>query len=187
MIASISRRVVRNARSLRAPRPFWMILSADVFVCRRAIIAAERIAPVCCCQSGRSYVTENWEPESARTQRARSTEQEANGMAWKKSSPEAVRRFDELVAVPGAERGLMFGCPVYRLHGERYATLFEDRVVLRLAPKDAADLLAEGGRMFEPMKGRRSKERVVVPEAIAASARSLRAWVQKAVRYARAE
>jgi hypothetical protein len=80
----------------------------------------------------------------------------------------------------------MFGCPVYVLEGERYATLFGDRVVLRLAPKDAAQLIAEGGQMFEPIKGRRSKERVVVPDEIAASVPSLRAWVRKAVSHARA-
>ena len=76
----------------------------------------------------------------------------------------------------------MFGCPTYTLAGERYATLFQGRVVLRLPPADAARLIAEGGRAFEPIKGRRSKDRVVVPEAIAASDRSLRAWVRKAAR-----
>jgi len=107
-------------------------------------------------------------------------------VAWKKSSPDAIRRFDELVGVAGAERGVMFGCPTYTLGGERYATLFQDRVVLRLPPADAARLIAEGGCPFEPIKGRRSKGRFVVPEAIAESDRSLRAWVRRAVRYAQA-
>jgi hypothetical protein len=107
-------------------------------------------------------------------------------MAWKKNSPEAVRRFDELVAVPGAKRGVMFGCPIYQLEGERYASLHQDRVVLRLSAKDAAQLISAGGKTFEPIKGRPMKDRVVVPEAVAANARSLRAWVRKAVRYATA-
>ena len=51
-------------------------------------------------------------------------------MAWKKSSPTAVQRFDEIAAVDGAKRGLLFGCPIYVLEGERYATLYQDRVVL---------------------------------------------------------
>jgi hypothetical protein len=42
-------------------------------------------------------------------------------MAWDKNSAEAIRRFDELVAAPGAERKIMFGCPVYEVHGQRYA------------------------------------------------------------------
>jgi hypothetical protein len=107
-------------------------------------------------------------------------------MAWKKSSPAAVKRFDEIVAVDGAKRGLLFGCPIYVLEGERYATLYQDRVVLRLPPADCAQLIAMGGRPFEPIKGRKSKNRVVVPDDISTSARSLRAWVRRAVAYARA-
>src|SRR5262245_4305724 len=107
-------------------------------------------------------------------------------MAWKKSSAAAVQRFDETVAVEGAKRGLLFGCPIYVLEGERYATLYQNRVVLRLAPKDAAELISEGGRPFEPIKGRRARDRVVVPEAIADDAALLRSWVRRAVRHARA-
>jgi len=107
-------------------------------------------------------------------------------MAWKKSSPAAVKRFDEIVAVDGAKRGLLFGCPIYVLEGERYATLYQDRVVLRLPPADCAQLIAMGGRAFEPIKGRKSKNRVVVPDDISTSACSLRAWVRRAVAYARA-
>ena len=58
-------------------------------------------------------------------------------MAWKKNSLGAVRRFDELITVKGAVRGVLFGCPIHVLEGERYATLYQDRVVLRLSPADA--------------------------------------------------
>jgi TfoX/Sxy family transcriptional regulator of competence genes len=105
-------------------------------------------------------------------------------MAWKKNSLDAVRRFDELAGVPGAQRKVMFGCPVYLLGGQRYALLHENRVVLRLSAEHAAKLMAKGGRPFEPMKGRPRKDRVVVPEAIAESPRSLRVWVQRAVEHA---
>jgi len=98
-------------------------------------------------------------------------------MAWKKNSPEAIRRFD-MAGAPGAQRKLMFGCPVYELHGQRYAMLHQNRVVLRLSDEHAAQLIAKGGRMWEPMKGRVRKDRIVVPEAIARSVRSLRAWVR---------
>ena len=106
-------------------------------------------------------------------------------MAWKKSSLDAVQRFDALVAVKEAKRGVLFGCPVYVLEGERYATLYQGDVVLRLSPRDAAQLIAKGGRAFEPIKGRKSKDRVVLPESISANPRSLRAWVRRAVAYAR--
>ena len=105
-------------------------------------------------------------------------------MAWKKNSPEAIRRFDEAAGVPGAERKIMFGCPVYELRGQRYAMLHENRVVLRLSDEHAAQLIAKGGRTWEPMKGRRSKDKMVVPEPIAANVRSLRVWVQRAIEYA---
>src|SRR5262245_11219559 len=108
-------------------------------------------------------------------------------MAWEKNSAHSIRRFDERVAVAGAERKIMFGCPVYQLHGQRYAMLHENRVVLRLSEKDAAQLTAKGGRPWEPMKGRSRKDRIVVPAAIAKSARSLRVWVQRAVRHAQSE
>jgi len=59
-------------------------------------------------------------------------------MAWKKNSPEAIRRFDEAAGVPAAERKIMFGCPVYELQGQRYAMLHENRVVLRLSDEHAS-------------------------------------------------
>ena len=105
-------------------------------------------------------------------------------MAWKKNSPEAVKRFDALAAVPGAERDLMFGCPVWSLNGERYALLHQERLVLRLSPKDSARLISEGGKPWEPMKGRASKDKLVVPEELAADERAVRIWIRKAAKYA---
>jgi hypothetical protein len=40
-------------------------------------------------------------------------------MTWKKNSPKTIRRFDDVAGVPGAVRKIMFGCPVYELHGQR--------------------------------------------------------------------
>jgi len=106
-------------------------------------------------------------------------------MAWKPSSPADVQRFDRIVAVEGARRGVLFGCPVYVLEGERYATLYQGQIVLRLSPSDTARVIAKGGRPFEPIKGRKSKDRVVLPKNISTNPRSLRTWVGKAVAYAR--
>ena len=104
-------------------------------------------------------------------------------MAWKKNPLEAIRRFDELAVVPGATRKIMFGCPVYELQGKRYALLHGNRVVLALSTEHTAQLIEKGGRPWEPMKGRRSKDKVVAPEAIAANARSLRPWIQRAAQH----
>jgi hypothetical protein len=112
---------------------------------------------------------------------------EGDDMAWKKNSAQAIHHFDEVAAVPGAARKIMFGCPVYELHGQRYAMLHENKLVLRLSPKHAAELIAKGGRTWEPMKGRTRKDRIVVPDAVADNARSLRAWVQRAAKHAHSE
>jgi hypothetical protein len=106
-------------------------------------------------------------------------------MAWKKNSPAEIARFDEVAPVPGAVRKILFGCPVYLLGEERYATLHAGRIALRLAPKDLAELIAKGGKPFAPIKGRASKDRATVPESIASNTRSLRAWIAKAASYAR--
>jgi hypothetical protein len=115
-----------------------------------------------------------------------SEQREVANMAWKKNSPEAISHFDAHAALPGAQRGIRFGCPIYTLESQSYAALHQNRVVLRLSPKDAAQLIAQGGRAFEPFKGRPVKDRVVVPDAIVANASSLRAWVRKAAKHTRA-
>ena len=73
--------------------------------------------------------------------------------------------------MPGTEakRGVLFGCPIYVLEGEGYATLYQGDVVLRLSPRDAAQLIAKGGRAFEPIKGRKSKDRIAGPKPTPAS------------------
>jgi hypothetical protein len=116
----------------------------------------------------------------------RSKPREGANMAWKKNSPEAIGHFDAHAALPGAQRGIRFGCPIYTVEGQSYAALHQNRVVLRLSPKDIAQLMAQGGRAFEPFKGRPVKDRVVVPDAIVADARALRAWVRKAAKHTRA-
>jgi hypothetical protein len=91
-------------------------------------------------------------------------------MAWKKSSPDAVQRFDTLAAVKGAKRGLLFGCPSYVLKGERYATLYQDKVVLRLSPTDAVDLISRGGRALA--KSRKTSANRVLVDLIAVGLQS---------------
>ena len=81
----------------------------------------------------------------------------------------------------------MFGCPVYHLQGKRYALLHGNRVVLALSPEHTAELIGKGGQPWEPMKGGRSKDKVVVPKTIAANVRSLRPWIQRAVQHANPE
>jgi TfoX/Sxy family transcriptional regulator of competence genes len=53
-------------------------------------------------------------------------------MAWKKSPPELVQRFEKVAASLGTERRKMFGYPASFVHGNMFAGLHEDRFVLRL-------------------------------------------------------
>jgi hypothetical protein len=106
---------------------------------------------------------------------------------WKKSSPAAVKRFETHVAVPGADRGLMFGCPTLKLNGQLYAMLHGEDILLRLSAADRETLIEKGGRPFEPRPGTKSKKSLVLPAAIASSPRALRTWVAKAVAFAIAQ
>jgi TfoX/Sxy family transcriptional regulator of competence genes len=102
-------------------------------------------------------------------------------MAWKKNKPEAIVRFDKLANAPGAERAVLFGCPVYKIKGQHYAILFQNRIVLRLGEGDAARLIAKGGKLWTPMKRRAAPGRIVVPPSISDDTRALKGWIRKAV------
>lgn len=75
-------------------------------------------------------------------------------MAWKKSPPELVRLFDELIPkMADVGRRPMFGYPAAFADGYLFAGLFEDHMLLRLgAHMDA--FRAIGGMPFEPRAGR---------------------------------
>ena len=75
-------------------------------------------------------------------------------MAWNKSTDADVTRFDRLAAVEGAERRILFGCPVYLLDGVRYATLYQGRVGCACRPRTSRRWSRSGGVPFEPHAGR---------------------------------
>jgi len=61
----------------------------------------------------------------------------------------------------------MFGYPTCVLRGNMFMGLHEDRLILRLAESDRAELTDHhGATAFEPMPGRPMKEYVVVPPAL---------------------
>ena len=107
-------------------------------------------------------------------------------MDFTKPSKELTERFDSAVAgYPGAERRLMFGMPAAFLNGNMFASLFGERMLLRLPDDPRAELMAkEGGGSFEPMPGRPMKEYALVPPAILADTGQLDAWLGKAFDYA---
>ncbi len=102
---------------------------------------------------------------------------------WKKSPPELIARFDAALKVDGRiERRQMFGFPCAFLNGHMLTGLFQDSMMVRLSEADRIKAMAEpGASTFEPMKGRPMREYVVLPPAIVADTRKLRAWLRRAI------
>jgi len=87
---------------------------------------------------------------------------------------------------PEVERRSMFGYPCAFVHGQMFAGLHEQNLLVRLPEKERARLLAEpGARRFEPWPGRVMREYVAVPPAMQADAVAVRRWMQRALVYAR--
>jgi TfoX N-terminal domain len=97
-------------------------------------------------------------------------------MAWQKSKPELVARFDAaLPDDPRVERRKMFGYPAGFVNGNLFAGLHEQNVVVRLPGGLPARLreLADAA-VFDPMgTGKGMKDWWVVPPAIARERRAL--------------
>jgi len=107
-------------------------------------------------------------------------------MDFTKPSKELTDRFDSAIAdYPVAERRLMFGMPAAFLNGNMFASLFGERMLLRLPDGPRAEFMAkEGGGSFEPMPGRPMKEYALVPPSVLADTTQLHTWVEKAFDYA---
>jgi TfoX/Sxy family transcriptional regulator of competence genes len=101
-------------------------------------------------------------------------------MAWAKSPPELVALFDEtLPSAPGVQRRQMFGYPAAFVNGNMFAGLHEANLVLRLPEGQLEELLAQGGRPFEPMPGRPMKGFAVAPPSLLADKPALSAWLER--------
>jgi TfoX/Sxy family transcriptional regulator of competence genes len=106
-------------------------------------------------------------------------------MAWKKSPPELVERFDEVVpAFGGATRRKMFGYPAAFVNGNMFAGLHEDHFVLRLGEENVAEAKRAGAQDFEPVSGRTMRGWCIVPPKVLADDATIRKWVERAYRYA---
>ena len=103
-------------------------------------------------------------------------------MAWRKSPPELIARFDAVLPdLPEVERRQMFGYPCAFANGNMFTGLFEDYMILRLDNADRETLTAmPGSGIFEPAPGRRMKQYAKVPPAILADDDALADWVGRA-------
>jgi TfoX/Sxy family transcriptional regulator of competence genes len=105
---------------------------------------------------------------------------------FEKAPAELVQAFNELVGpLPGVELRKMFGYPAAFFHGQMFASLFADNMIVRLPEEDRARLLAvEGAALFEPMPGRPMREYVALPPALIARPGEASPWLERALAYA---
>lgn len=105
---------------------------------------------------------------------------------WTKAPESLIATFTKAVeAVPGAAVRKMFGYPAAFLSGNMFAGTFQSSVILRLPQEARDEIIENGGRPFEPMPGRVSKNYVALPKQFAESPRLLEGWLAKAASHAR--
>lgn len=106
-----------------------------------------------------------------------------------KSTPppqELVVLFNAVIPVDQAHRvepRKTLGYPSCFIGGHMFMCLFQDQMVVRLSEEDRDDLIAKGGKVFEPVPGRVQKEFVVVPNSVLENQTALRDWVARAYSY----
>jgi len=89
-------------------------------------------------------------------------------------------RFEELAeVVPEADRKLVFGGPAALVGGNMFFGAHATGVFVKLPDDEAAELMGEGGRPFEPMPGRSMGGFVVLPDG------DVTDWVRRSYEYAK--
>ena len=97
---------------------------------------------------------------------------------WKKVPLDLATTFDAaLPAAVDVERRKMFGCPAAFVHGNLFAGLHEDRLMIRL-PSEAAQRPCV-------MMGRTMREYALFADALEMAPREMAGWIRKAYDYAR--
>jgi hypothetical protein len=97
-----------------------------------------------------------------------------------KASPELLERFEQLVDLVGdADRKLVFGCPSCLVGGNMFFGVHATGLFVKLSPEAGTELLADGGKAFEPMPGRAMGGFYVLPDGEVSD------WVRRSYDYAR--
>jgi TfoX/Sxy family transcriptional regulator of competence genes len=78
----------------------------------------------------------------------------------------------------------MFGQLSAFVNGNMFMGIFGDDLLVRLPEGDRAEVIASGGRPFEPMSGRPMKEYVVLPGAWRDEPDRVRGWVARSLEHA---
>ena len=105
--------------------------------------------------------------------------------AFTKPTPKTVAAFGRAVqALAGIEHRTLFGYPSVFLNGNMLASIFQDRIMVRLSEADRATAIADAGaKPFEPSPGRGMKEYVELPASVADNAASLGSWIERGRTY----
>src|ERR1043165_10017727 len=103
--------------------------------------------------------------------------------AFTKPTEETRAAFERATdGLPGVERRTMFGYPSVFLNGNMLASIFQDRIMVRLSEPDRGDAIKRtGAKPFEPTPGRGMREYVELPSGVIADAKALRAWLEGGV------
>ena len=109
-------------------------------------------------------------------------------MAWTRSPQALIDLFDKAVpASANVSRRQMFGYPAAFANGNLFIGLHQNDFIMRLSEEDRARFSARyGERTFEPMKGRRMREYVRLPEELLTDARRRAPWIKRSLQYAEA-
>jgi TfoX/Sxy family transcriptional regulator of competence genes len=103
-----------------------------------------------------------------------------------KPPPELIERFDRLIAdLPDVQRKLMFGMPAGFVAGQMATGLVGPDWHVRLPEDGQSELLAVGGRPFEPMPGRPMRGYVLLPRDWHEAPDRIRPWLERAVDHTR--
>jgi len=107
-------------------------------------------------------------------------------VAWKKVSPELSQILAEAVVAFPVQKKIMFGCPAYFVHGNMFAGVHQDSLMIRLPEADQSGLMRLNDEVshFEPMPGRPMKEYLVLPASMLEDAREFGHWLRRSFEYA---
>jgi len=75
----------------------------------------------------------------------------------------------------------MFGCPVYFVNNNMFIGVFQDDIFIRLSESDREEILStyDEATQFEPMKGRKMKEYIVLPESLYNDPEKFEEWLNR--------
>ena len=95
-----------------------------------------------------------------------------------KAAPELIARFEDLAeVVPEADRKLVFGSPTCLVSGNMFFGVHATGLFVKLSPDHAAELLAAGGKPFEPLPGRAMGGFFLLPDQDSAD------WIRRSYTY----